>query len=72
MENWDRFVARFCTVTTVPVAWGRTEWLERAHMEGIRSVFEAHWDLRGGSFKKSCHWLSLVSDVLNESHKGTS
>lgn len=22
MENWDGFVVRFCTATTVPIAWG--------------------------------------------------
>lgn len=32
MENWDRSVARFRTAATVPVTWGWTEWLERAHI----------------------------------------
>lgn len=38
MENWNRSVARFCTATTVPIACGWSGWLERVHIERIRSV----------------------------------
>lgn len=59
MENWDLFLARFCTAMTVPIVWGWTECLERAHMERIRSVSEVQWALRRGSFKSTVTGFAL-------------
>lgn len=59
MENWDLFLAKFCTAMTVPIAWGWTECLERAHMERIRSVSEVQWALRRGSFKSTVTGFAL-------------